>query len=146
MGVKLKLLRHHNKLKNLNLRTLQMVLALLKRMMFQMKVVILKKASSAIVSLLQSYKEALASNDESKVADIEAFLKSIENAKFDLQKKMASFLEELSIEKDRILGISPHFDNFRKTTERERAPFIGNKCPRTSFGKFVACFGSFLAS
>ncbi|XVE90271.1 hypothetical protein DITRI_Ditri20bG0065300 [Diplodiscus trichospermus] len=82
--------------------------------------------SSAIASLLQSYKEALASNDESKVADIESFLKSIEEEKVDLEKKMASLLEELSVEKDRILRISADFDNFRKRTERERLSFVSN--------------------
>ncbi|EOY10409.1 Co-chaperone GrpE family protein [Theobroma cacao] len=83
-------------------------------------------SSSAIVSLLQSYKEALASNDESKVADIEAFLKSIEDEKVDLENKMASLLEELSIEKDRIIRISADFDNFRKRTERERLSLVTN--------------------
>ncbi|XVF30681.1 hypothetical protein REPUB_Repub16aG0079100 [Reevesia pubescens] len=82
--------------------------------------------SSAIASLLQSYKEALASNDESKVADIEAYLKSIEDEKVDLEKKMASLLEELSTEKDRILRISADFDNFRKRTERDRLSFVTN--------------------
>ncbi|XP_021282245.1 uncharacterized protein LOC110415082 [Herrania umbratica] len=82
--------------------------------------------SSALVLLLQSYKEALASNDESKVADIEAFLKSIEDEKVDLEKNMASLLEELSIEKDRIIRISADFDNFRKRTERERLSLVTN--------------------
>ncbi|XVF42688.1 hypothetical protein PTKIN_Ptkin01aG0384700 [Pterospermum kingtungense] len=82
--------------------------------------------SSAIVSLLQSYKEALASNDDSKVADIEASLKSIEDEKIDLEKKMASLLEELSADKDRILRISADFDNFRKRTERERLSLVTN--------------------
>ncbi|MFQ6650810.1 hypothetical protein Gotur_023020 [Gossypium turneri] len=82
--------------------------------------------SSTIVSLLQTYKEALASNDESKVADIEAFLNSIEDEKVDLEKKMASLSEELSIEKDRVLRISADFDNFRKRTERERLSLVSN--------------------
>ena len=76
--------------------------------------------------MLQSYKEALASNDESEVADIEAFLKSIEDEKVDLEKKMASVLEKLSIEKDRILKISADFDNFPKRTERERFSLVTN--------------------
>ncbi|XVF06714.1 hypothetical protein REPUB_Repub06bG0074500 [Reevesia pubescens] len=85
-----------------------------------------EKTPSAIASLLQSYKEALASNDELKVADIEAFLKSIEDEKVDLGKKMASLLEELSIEKERILRISADFDNFRKRTDRERLSLVTN--------------------
>ncbi|TYI02314.1 hypothetical protein ES332_A11G259400v1 [Gossypium tomentosum] len=83
-------------------------------------------SSSAISSLLQSYKEALASNDESKVADIEALLKSIEDEKVDLEKKMASLSEELSTEKDRVLRIGADFDNFRKRTERERLSLVAN--------------------
>ncbi|XWS42754.1 hypothetical protein CRYUN_Cryun16bG0041400 [Craigia yunnanensis] len=82
--------------------------------------------SSAIASLLQSNKEALASNDESKVADIEAFLKSIEDEKVDLEKKMASLLEELSIEKYRILRISTDFDNFPKRTDRKCLSLVTN--------------------
>ncbi|XP_022743307.1 uncharacterized protein LOC111294308 [Durio zibethinus] len=85
-----------------------------------------EETPSAIASLLQSYKEALASNDESKVANIEAILKSIEDEKVDLEKKMSSLLEELSIEKDRILRISADFDNFRKRTERERLSLVTN--------------------
>ena len=76
--------------------------------------------------MLQSYNEALARNDESKVAGIEAFLKSIEDEKVDLEKKMASLLEKLSIEKDRILKISADFDNFPKRTERERFSLVTN--------------------
>ncbi|KAA3473149.1 protein GrpE-like [Gossypium australe] len=83
-------------------------------------------SSSAISSLLQSYKEALSSNDESKVADIEALLKSIEDKKVDLEKKMASLSEELSTEKDRVLRIGADFDNFRKRTERERLSLVAN--------------------
>ncbi|GMI65011.1 embryo defective 1241, Chloroplast GrpE 1 [Hibiscus trionum] len=83
-------------------------------------------SSSAISSLLQSYKEALASNDESKVADIEAYLKSVEDEKGDLEKKMTSLLEELSTEKVRVLRISADFDNFRKRTERERLSLVSN--------------------
>ncbi|XP_039006057.1 protein GrpE-like isoform X2 [Hibiscus syriacus] len=83
-------------------------------------------SSSAISSLLQSYKEALASNDESKVADIEASLKSVEDEKVDLEKKMTFLLEELSAEKERVLRISADFDNFRKRTERERHSLVSN--------------------
>ncbi|KAE8733704.1 grpE protein-like protein [Hibiscus syriacus] len=82
--------------------------------------------SSVIPSLLLAYKEALASNDESKVATIEEFLNSIEDEKVDLEKKMSSLSEELSIEKDRILRISADFDNFRKRTERERLSLVSN--------------------
>ncbi|KAK7852243.1 protein grpe [Quercus suber] len=82
--------------------------------------------ASAIVSSLQLYKEALASNDESGVAEIESFLKSIEEEKISLEGKVASLSEELLTEKERILRISADFDNFRKRTERDRLSLLTN--------------------
>ncbi|CAL0322855.1 unnamed protein product [Lupinus luteus] len=76
--------------------------------------------------LLQSYKEAVANNDEAKVAELESSLKSIEDEKIDLEGKIASLSEELSIERDRILRISADFDNFRKRTERDRLSLVTN--------------------
>lgn len=72
------------------------------------------------------YKEALASNDESRVAEIESFLKSIEEEKISLERKVASLSEELSTDKERLLRISADFDNFRKRTERERLSLLTN--------------------
>ncbi|PON63524.1 GrpE nucleotide exchange factor [Trema orientale] len=85
-----------------------------------------EKPVSAVVASLQSYKEALASNDESKIAEIESFLKSLEDEKLGLERKLASLSEEMSTEKDRILRISADFDNFRKRTERERTSLVTN--------------------
>ncbi|KAL6223484.1 hypothetical protein ACLB2K_006870 [Fragaria x ananassa] len=85
-----------------------------------------KKPASAVIALLQLFKEALASNDESKVAEIESFLKSIEDEKIGLEMKVASLSEELSAEKVRVLRISADFDNFRKRTDRERVSLITN--------------------
>ncbi|KAM5550468.1 hypothetical protein ABKV19_027565 [Rosa sericea] len=85
-----------------------------------------KKPVSAIIASLQLYKEALASNDESKVAEIESFLKSVEDEKIDLERKVASLSEELSAEKVRLLRISADFDNFRKRTDRERISLVTN--------------------
>ncbi|KAK7290704.1 hypothetical protein RIF29_05307 [Crotalaria pallida] len=76
--------------------------------------------------LLQSYKEAIANNDEAKVAELESSLKSIEDEKIGLEGKVASLSDELSIEKDRILRISADFDNFRKRTERDRLSLVTN--------------------
>ncbi|PQM39077.1 uncharacterized protein Pyn_13135 [Prunus yedoensis var. nudiflora] len=85
-----------------------------------------EKPVSAIIASLQLYKEALASNDESKVAEIESFLKYIEDEKIGLEKKVASLSEELSAEKVRILRISADFENFRKRTDRERISLVTN--------------------
>ncbi|XP_038975016.1 protein GrpE-like [Phoenix dactylifera] len=85
-----------------------------------------EKVVSAVMVSLQSYKEALANNDQSKIAEIEAFLQSIEEEKNSLATEVASLSEELSTERDRILRISADFDNFRKRTERERLSLMTN--------------------
>ncbi|XP_029127939.1 uncharacterized protein LOC109801719 isoform X2 [Cajanus cajan] len=81
---------------------------------------------SPFLALLQLYKEALANNDEVKIAELESSLKSIEDDKIELEGKIASLSEELTIEKDRILRISADFDNFRKRTERDRLSLVTN--------------------
>ncbi|KAL6988617.1 hypothetical protein U1Q18_014370 [Sarracenia purpurea var. burkii] len=85
-----------------------------------------EEPTSAIIALLKSYKEAIASNDESKVAEIEAFLLSVEDDKINIESKVSILSEELSYEKERILRISADFDNFRKRTERERLSLVTN--------------------
>ncbi|XP_057948655.1 uncharacterized protein LOC131144201 [Malania oleifera] len=82
--------------------------------------------ASVIIASLQSYKEALASNNDFKIAEIEASIKSVEDEKVDLERRVATLSEELSFEKDRILRISADFDNFRKRTERERLSLVEN--------------------
>ncbi|KAG4912793.1 hypothetical protein JHK82_053377 [Glycine max] len=82
--------------------------------------------ASPFLVILQSYREALANNDEVKIAELESSLKSIEDEKIELEGKIASLSEELSIEKDRILRISADFDNFRKRTERDRLSLVTN--------------------
>lgn len=79
-----------------------------------------------VIASLNLYKEALANNDDSKVAEVESFLKSIEDEKLDLERKVATLSEELSDEKVRVLRISADFDNFRKRTERERVSLVSN--------------------
>ncbi|RVW20577.1 Protein GrpE [Vitis vinifera] len=85
-----------------------------------------EEPASGIIVALRSYKEALVSNDESKAAEIEAFIKFIEDEKIDLEKKVAALSEELSSDKERILRISADFDNFRKRTDRERLSLVTN--------------------
>ncbi|KAJ0014441.1 hypothetical protein Pint_20793 [Pistacia integerrima] len=82
--------------------------------------------TSVIVELLQSYKEALANDDDSKVAEIEDYLKTIDGEKVNLESKVAQLSQELLVEKDRTLRISADFDNFRKRTERERSSLVSN--------------------
>lgn len=81
---------------------------------------------SIISASLRSYREAISRNDESKVAEIEAFLVSIEDEKVDLERKTVTLSEELSYERDRVLRISADFDNFRKRTERDRLSLMIN--------------------
>ncbi|XP_028766872.1 uncharacterized protein LOC114731831 [Neltuma alba] len=81
---------------------------------------------SPLLTLFQSYKEAVTNNDETKIIELESSLKSIEDEKNGLERKVASLSEELSIEKERVLRISADFDNFRKRTERERLSLVTN--------------------
>ncbi|KAK3036217.1 hypothetical protein RJ639_030373 [Escallonia herrerae] len=85
-----------------------------------------EEPASATLASLQLYKEALANNDESRIAEIEALLISIEEEKLLLESKVATLFEELSNEKARVLRISADFDNFRKRTERERMSLVTN--------------------
>ncbi|CAH9112564.1 unnamed protein product [Cuscuta epithymum] len=82
--------------------------------------------SSTLIIALKSYREALANNDESRIAELEAFFKSIDDEKVQLEKKLLILTEELSNEKDRVIRISADFDNFRKRTERERLSLVTN--------------------
>ncbi|GFP82108.1 protein grpe [Phtheirospermum japonicum] len=85
-----------------------------------------EEPTSVVVASLNQYKEALANNDDSKIAEVESFLKTIEDEKIELERKVATLSEELSYEKDRVLRIVADFDNFRKRTERERASLVSN--------------------
>lgn len=76
--------------------------------------------------LLQSYKEALANNDEVKIAELETSFKSIDDEIVALEEKVDSLSEELSIEKDRKLRIGADFDNYRKRNERDRLSLVTN--------------------
>ncbi|MED6108385.1 hypothetical protein PIB30_023301 [Stylosanthes scabra] len=84
------------------------------------------EVTSPLQELLQSYKKALANNNEAVVAELESYLKSIEDEKIGLEGKIASLSAELSSEKDRVLRISADFDNFRKRTDRDRLSLVTN--------------------
>ena len=60
------------------------------------------------------------------MADIESFLKSLEDEKAELEEKVVSLSEELLVERDRVLRISADFENFRKRTDRERSSLVTN--------------------
>ncbi|XP_074571341.1 uncharacterized protein LOC141827899 [Curcuma longa] len=82
--------------------------------------------ASTVLLSLQSYRDALANKDLSRVAEIEAILLSIEDEKNSLSTKIASLSQVLSTERDRVLRISADFDNYRKRAERERLSLMTN--------------------
>lgn len=89
--------------------------------------VVVEETSASVVKMaLQSYREALANDDPSTIAETEAFFQSIEDEKASLAAKVSVFSAELSTERDRVIRISADFDNFRKRTEREKLSLVSN--------------------
>ncbi|KAH9605904.1 hypothetical protein KSS87_007734 [Heliosperma pusillum] len=82
--------------------------------------------TSPALTALKLYKEALDNNDEDKVAELEAFFKSLEDEKNALDRRVLSLSQDISVERERVLRISADFDNFRKRTDRERLSLVTN--------------------
>ncbi|KAI3869442.1 hypothetical protein MKW92_040824 [Papaver armeniacum] len=85
-----------------------------------------EKLPSAISESLRLYKQALASNDEPGIVEIEAFLQSLYDEKKVLENKVAALSIEVALEKDRRLRINADFYNFRKRVESERLSLVSN--------------------
>lgn len=81
---------------------------------------------SVTQSLLQDFREALASNDEAALADLEAQLEAISSERDSLAQKVETMKNEVSAGKDRFLRLNADFDNYRKRAERDRLATAGN--------------------
>ncbi|KAF3338534.1 grpE protein [Carex littledalei] len=82
--------------------------------------------NSALIATLNSYKEALANKDQTKIKEIETYLLSIEEESVSLSDKVGTLTGELKTEHERLLRISADFDNFRKRTEKEKYNLMDN--------------------
>lgn len=81
---------------------------------------------SLMQMLKQSYKQAIAVNDESKIAEVETQLQSMEDERNTLSQQALCLREELATEKERFLRLNADFDNFRKRSEKERLSLASN--------------------
>lgn len=85
-----------------------------------------QEPQSLIQTLRQSYKQAIAVNDENGIADVESQLQSIEDERNTLSQEAVCLREELSTEKERFLRLNADFDNFRKRSEKEQLSLASN--------------------
>ena len=81
---------------------------------------------TATQTFLQSFREAVASNDEAGMADAEAWLERVVSERDSLEQKVAALTSEVSTGKDRFLRLNADFDNYRKRSERDRQSTAGN--------------------
>eukprot|EP01018_Ginkgo_biloba_P013446 Gb_09417 [translate_table: standard] len=87
---------------------------------------VVQETAAVLPTLLQAYKEAIASDDKSGITDIEMQLQAIEEEKNVLSKQVATLAEEVSTGKERFLRLNADFDNFRKRSEKERLALASN--------------------
>jgi molecular chaperone GrpE len=81
-------------------------------------------ASSILIRALQSFREALIKDDESKIAEIDAFLTLDE--KNSLVRRMTTFYAALTAVRDRILSVSADSDVYReRSAVRDRVLSVG---------------------
>lgn len=81
---------------------------------------------TATQTFLQSFREAVASNDEAGMAGAEAWLERVVSERDSLEQKVAALTNEVSTGKDRFLRLNADFDNYRKRSERDRQSTAGN--------------------
>jgi len=85
-----------------------------------------QEPQSLVQILQQFYKQAIAVNDEIRIADVETQLQSIEDERTTLSQQAVCLREELATEKERLLRLNADFDNFRKRSEKERLSLASN--------------------
>ncbi|GJZ65525.1 GrpE nucleotide exchange factor [Tanacetum coccineum] len=73
-----------------------------------------------VKSLLQLYKQAVLTEDDTTASDIEATLSHLENEKNMLLEKVAALSTDTSSGKERLIRLQADFENFRKRSEKER--------------------------
>lgn len=81
---------------------------------------------SYVESLLKKYREAVSSNDESAVKELDAKFLQLESEKALHAKQVSTLNEEALSLKERLLRLNADFDNFRKRSERDRINISSN--------------------
>ncbi|KAL3689854.1 hypothetical protein R1sor_016163 [Riccia sorocarpa] len=77
-------------------------------------------------SLVQGFRDVLASGDEAAIAAFESELKAAEEERESLGKLVPSLTEEIQTAKERFLRLNADFDNFRKRSDTEKSQISNN--------------------
>ncbi|KAL2631956.1 hypothetical protein R1flu_016642 [Riccia fluitans] len=77
-------------------------------------------------SLVQGFRDVLASGDEAAIAAFETELRAAEEERESLGKLVPSLTEEIQTAKERFLRLNADFDNFRKRSETEKSQISNN--------------------